>query len=69
MSKYKQRLFLCLVLFAWLYNGSVAMAASEDSGSSKDLDQTPTWAVGCVCTVFILVSFILEKSLHKIGTV
>lgn len=69
MSKYKQRLFLCLVLFAWLYNGSVAMAASsEDSGSSKDLDQTPTWAVGCVCTVFILVSIILEKSLHKIGT-
>jgi len=69
MSKYKQRLFLCLVSFAWLCNGSVTMASSEEFENSKDLDQTPTWAVGCVCTVFILVSIILEKSLHKIGTV
>jgi hypothetical protein len=67
---YRKRLSLCLVLLSWLlYNGGVAMASSESSSSSKDLDQTPTWAVAGVCTVFILISIILEKSLHKIGTV
>ncbi|OIW10765.1 hypothetical protein TanjilG_27711 [Lupinus angustifolius] len=44
------------------------MAASESSGNSRELDQTPTWAVAAVCTVFILVSITLEKSLHKLGT-
>ena len=45
------------------------MAASDSSSSSKKLDQTPTWAVAAVCTVFILISIALEKSLHKVGTV
>ncbi|KAL2348711.1 hypothetical protein Fmac_002711 [Flemingia macrophylla] len=44
------------------------MAASDSSSSSRDLDQTPTWAVAVVCTVFILISITLEKSLHKVGT-
>ena len=45
------------------------MAASESSSSSRKFDQTPTWAVAAVCTVFILISIALEKSLHKVGTV
>ncbi|KAK7307423.1 hypothetical protein VNO77_40474 [Canavalia gladiata] len=46
------------------------MAASTESSTatSRDLDQTPTWAVAAVCTVFILISITLEKSLHKLGT-
>ncbi|CAK8538768.1 unnamed protein product [Lathyrus sativus] len=60
--------FLCLVSFSLLYyNGGVVMASTESSSGSKNLDQTPTWAVACVCTIFILISFVLEKSLHKIG--
>ena len=68
MSVLKYRnLFLCLV--SWLCCCCVAVASSESSIGSKDLDQTPTWAVAGVCTVFILISITLEKSLHKVGTV
>ncbi|KAH1234364.1 MLO-like protein 8 [Glycine max] len=67
MSVLKYRnLFLCLV--SWLCCCCVAVASSESSIGSKDLDQTPTWAVAGVCTVFILISITLEKSLHKVGT-
>ncbi|KAK7360353.1 hypothetical protein VNO77_02340 [Canavalia gladiata] len=62
-----QNLSLCLVVSLFCYGG-VALASSEGSGSSKNLDKTPTWAVACVCTVFILISITLEKSLHKVGT-
>ncbi|ESW28254.1 hypothetical protein PHAVU_003G271300 [Phaseolus vulgaris] len=65
VSKCK-RLSLCLV--SWLWFCCVSVASSESSIGSKDLDQTPTWAVACVCTVFILISLTLEKSLHKVGT-
>ncbi|XP_027359813.1 MLO-like protein 10 isoform X2 [Abrus precatorius] len=57
-----------VALSSWVCFGGLTMAASESSGSSRDLDQTPTWAVAVVCTVFILISFTLEKSLHKVGT-
>ncbi|XP_058736718.1 MLO-like protein 10 [Vicia villosa] len=67
----KQSLSVFVVSLLWMYNGGLVMASSEnesESSSIKDLDQTPTWAVASVCTVFILISIILEKSLHKIGT-
>ncbi|KAL3829137.1 hypothetical protein ACJIZ3_017939 [Penstemon smallii] len=35
--------------------------------TSRDLDQTPTWAVAGVCAVIIIISIALEKFLHKIG--
>ncbi|KAK7406948.1 hypothetical protein VNO78_08584 [Psophocarpus tetragonolobus] len=60
--------FRKLFSFSWLCFGGLAMAASESKSSSRDLDQTPTWAVAAVCTVFILISITLEKSLHKVGT-
>ncbi|CAI9763511.1 unnamed protein product [Fraxinus pennsylvanica] len=45
------------------------MAGEDDTGgTSRQLDQTPTWAVAGVCAVIILVSIALEKILHKVGT-
>ncbi|GAA0155491.1 hypothetical protein LIER_13206 [Lithospermum erythrorhizon] len=38
------------------------------SGASRQLDQTPTWAVACVCAIIILISIALEKLLHRVGT-
>ncbi|XP_057957053.1 MLO-like protein 10 [Malania oleifera] len=37
------------------------------STSSRELDQTPTWAVAGVCAAMILISIVLEKFLHKVG--
>ncbi|CAK8561944.1 unnamed protein product [Lathyrus sativus] len=68
VSNYKQSLSVFVVSLSWMSNGGVVMASGESSDSIKDLDQTPTWAVASVCTVFILVSITLEKTLHKIGT-
>ncbi|KAF8409899.1 hypothetical protein HHK36_002417 [Tetracentron sinense] len=42
--------------------------AVEDSSYSRELDQTPTWAVAAVCAVIIIVSLLLEKILHRVGT-
>lgn len=43
--------------------------ATESSGSqSRELDQTPTWAVAGVCAIIIMISIALEKLLHKVGT-
>ncbi|KAH1262314.1 MLO-like protein 8 [Glycine max] len=60
---------LCLCLVSWLCCCCVVVASSESNINPKDHDQTPTWVVACVCTVFILISITLEKSLHKVGIV
>ncbi|KAG8067380.1 hypothetical protein GUJ93_ZPchr0005g14506 [Zizania palustris] len=36
-------------------------------GNTRELDQTPTWAVASVCGVIVLISILLEKALHKVG--
>ncbi|EPS58576.1 hypothetical protein M569_16238, partial [Genlisea aurea] len=33
----------------------------------RELDQTPTWAVALVCAVIIIISILLEMTLHKVG--
>ncbi|KAI3465470.1 hypothetical protein Pfo_022133 [Paulownia fortunei] len=38
-----------------------------EEGGTRELDQTPTWAVSLVCGVIIIISIILEKTLHKVG--
>ncbi|KAH7853002.1 hypothetical protein Vadar_031952 [Vaccinium darrowii] len=43
------------------------MAVSSSSGTTRELDQTPTWAVAGVCLVIIIISIALEKVLHKVG--
>lgn len=35
-------------------------------GNSRNLDQTPTWAVASVCAIIVLISILLEKGLHHI---
>uniref|UniRef100_A0A1D1YET4 MLO-like protein n=2 Tax=Anthurium amnicola TaxID=1678845 RepID=A0A1D1YET4_9ARAE len=42
------------------------MAGGGGDGS-RELDQTPTWAVASVCAGIILISLVLEKVLHRIG--
>ncbi|KAM4129106.1 hypothetical protein ACJW30_02G219400 [Castanea mollissima] len=45
------------------------MAATESSDSqTRELDETPTWAVSGVCAVIIIISIVLEKVLHRLGT-
>ncbi|KAK9070185.1 hypothetical protein SSX86_010585 [Deinandra increscens subsp. villosa] len=41
--------------------------AGDTSEATRQLDQTPTWAVAGVCAVIIIVSIALEKLLHRIG--
>ncbi|KAK4387825.1 MLO-like protein 5 [Sesamum angolense] len=36
-------------------------------GASRQLDQTPTWAVALVCAIIVIISVILEKTIHKVG--
>ncbi|KAK7252617.1 hypothetical protein RIF29_36697 [Crotalaria pallida] len=67
-SKFIKKLLICFLSSMLIWFASYGMAASESSGNSRNLDQTPTWAVAAVCTVFILISITLEKSLHKVGT-
>ncbi|GAV86192.1 Mlo domain-containing protein [Cephalotus follicularis] len=66
---------LFLLWFLCLFGGGNivdigVMAATESSSSSttRELNQTPTWAVSCVCAVIIIISLLLEKFLHKLGT-
>ncbi|CAM8915538.1 unnamed protein product [Rhodiola kirilowii] len=44
------------------------MAGDSSSSTSRELDQTPTWAVAGICALLIIISISLEKILHKIGT-
>ncbi|XP_057975479.1 MLO-like protein 9 [Malania oleifera] len=39
------------------------------AGESRELDQTPTWAVSAVCAIIVIISILLEKVLHKVGKV
>lgn len=34
---------------------------------SRELDETPTWAVSLVCAVIIIISLLLEKTIHLVG--
>ncbi|ONK57231.1 uncharacterized protein A4U43_C10F17950 [Asparagus officinalis] len=35
--------------------------------NSRELDQTPTWAVASVCAIIVVISILLEQGLHYIG--
>lgn len=62
-------IWLPFLLSSWLLlEARVAIAASA-CGEEKPLTQTPTWAVAGVCAVIIIISLLLEKVLHKVGTV
>lgn len=65
------RRLICLCLWCLLLGGGVTVVVAEDEKKviHRQLNQTPTWAVAAVCTFFIVVSVLLEKVLHKVGTV
>ncbi|XP_019173670.1 PREDICTED: MLO-like protein 9 [Ipomoea nil] len=42
--------------------------AGGGGASERELDQTPTWAVALVCVVIIIISILLEKFLHSVGS-
>ncbi|KAL4579128.1 hypothetical protein LXL04_015264 [Taraxacum kok-saghyz] len=37
------------------------------SSNERSLEQTPTWAVALVCTVFVIISVIIEHGIHSVG--
>lgn len=41
--------------------------AGEDE--QKSLEQTPTWAVAAVCTVFVVASLVVERLIKYLGNV
>lgn len=41
----------------------------EGMKGSRELDETPTWAVSLVCAVIIIISLLLEKTIHLVGKV
>jgi mlo protein len=43
------------------------MGGGGGGANSRELDQTPTWAVASVCGVIVLISILLEKGLHHVG--
>ena len=57
------------LLFSTLSLSLEFCMAGESSSSSRELDQTPTWAVSGVCAIIIIISIVLEKILHKLGMV
>ncbi|KAF3338208.1 MLO-like protein 8 [Carex littledalei] len=41
--------------------------AGSNSGETRELSETPTWAVALICAVMIVISLLLDKGLHHIG--
>ena len=39
------------------------------SGDERSLEFTPTWALATVSSVFVIISFVVERSLHGLGGV
>jgi mlo protein len=39
------------------------------SESEATLEDTPTWIVASVCSVIVLISFVFERALHRLGKV
>ncbi|KAK6946737.1 Mlo-related protein, partial [Dillenia turbinata] len=42
--------------------------ASDDSREMRSLALTPTWSVASVLTIFVAVSLIVERSIHRLST-
>ncbi|XVE87564.1 hypothetical protein DITRI_Ditri18aG0127700 [Diplodiscus trichospermus] len=62
------RLLLWYCCWGLLMVGERAVMGATESSGERKLDQTPTWAVAGVCAVIIIISILLEKVLHKLGT-
>lgn len=45
------------------------MAENNSGQELRSLALTPTWSVATVLTVFVAVSLIVERSIHRLSTV
>lgn len=45
------------------------MAGGAPAPGERGLQETPTWAVAAVCTVFVIVSVIIEHVIHSLAKV
>lgn len=62
-------LSLPIILAASSEGGGDRWGGFEEMGGSRELDQTPTWAVSLVCGVIIIISLLLEKTIYLVGKV
>lgn len=45
------------------------MMGTTDDADKESLTHTPTWAVGTVCVIFVVLSLLLERGIHNLGKV
>ena len=50
----------------WAWSRKEAMAGPQ---SHESLEYTPTWVVAAVCTIFVVISLLVERFLHYLGKV
>ncbi|XP_015934113.1 MLO protein homolog 1-like isoform X1 [Arachis duranensis] len=43
------------------------MAGGEGGAGERSLQETPTWAVAVVCSVFVILSVLIEHGIHSLG--
>lgn len=48
---------------------SKSLGPPEDSKELRSLALTPTWSVASVLTIFVAVSLLVERSIHRLGNV
>lgn len=48
---------------------SSSSPSSSSSSSGRSLEYAPTWALATVATAFIVISFVVERLLHFLGSV
>lgn len=48
---------------------SKSFESSENSKELRSLALTPTWSVATVLTVFVVVSLLVERSIHRLCNV
>ncbi|KAL2466839.1 MLO-like protein 11 [Abeliophyllum distichum] len=46
---------------------SKSLGQSENSKEMRSLALTPTWSVASVLTIFVAVSLLVERSIHRLG--
>ena len=52
-----------------ILNCVTKMTVGGTDGNEVSLEQTPTWAVAVVCSVFVIISLLMEQAIHHVGTV
>lgn len=45
------------------------MSSGADKEESRSLALTPTWSVATVLTIFVVISLLVERSIHRLSNV